>query len=91
MKTKTRAELQRQILELKAQLASTYYFASKDINNCGHDKMMGGGVILQISALGGREIVKPVCIKDGLSQASIDAIKADIKRSSDSCLEFNIK
>lgn len=89
--TKTRAELQCQILELKAQLTSTYYYASQDITKCGNDKMMASGVILQISALGGRELLEPVCIYDGLSQATIDAIKADLKRSHDISTEFSIK
>jgi hypothetical protein len=80
---KTRAQLERQILELNAQLASSYCYASQEISNASNDKFHCSGVLLQLTALGGREIIKPVVIVDGLSEATIAAIRADIKRSFD--------
>jgi hypothetical protein len=43
--------------------------------------MSAGGVMVTLTALGGRQIVEPVCIKYGLSAATIAALKADIRRS----------
>jgi hypothetical protein len=71
----------REILELKAQLAHVYHFAKSTIDKAGNKHMTGSGVLLQITALGGREIVLPVMIKDGLSEETINALKSDIVRS----------
>lgn len=75
------ADKDRQILELKAQLVHVYHFAKNTIDKAGEKYMAGSGVLLQITALGGREIVLPVMIKDGLSQDTINSIKADLIRS----------
>lgn len=75
------ADKNREILELKAQLAHVYHFAKATIDKAGEKYMMGSGVLVQITALGGREIVLPFMVKDGLSQDTIEAIKADIIRS----------
>ena len=42
---------------------------------------MASGVILELTALGGKEIIPPVMIRDGLSQATIKAIQNDLCRS----------
>ncbi|GAA4648979.1 hypothetical protein GCM10023116_12530 [Kistimonas scapharcae] len=80
-KTQTRADLLRRILELEAQLASTYHFADRAIDKAGKDHMMASGVLLQLNAIGGHQIIPPVVIKDGLSDETIKAIKADLKES----------
>ena len=41
----------------------------------------GSGVVLSIATLSGDFIVDPVCITDGLSSATIEAIMTDLKRS----------
>jgi hypothetical protein len=75
------ADKDRQILELKAQLIHVYHFAKSTIDKAGEKYMMGSGVLVQITALGGREISLPFVIKDGLSQETINAIKADLIRT----------
>lgn len=77
---KSRADLERQIMELKAQMASTYHFASATIDKAG-DQLMASGALLRLEALGGRELIPPVLIKDGLSKETIAAIHADLVRS----------
>ncbi len=95
MKTKkpkiTRAQLERQVLELNAQLAHVFYFADNSIDKCGTKYLMGSGVLLQLTGIGGKELIVPVMIKDGLSDATIAAIKADIKRSYDLSVMFKPK
>jgi len=80
---KTRAQLQRQILELESQLAHRYAFAAAELHKASTGARMASGVLLQLSAVGGKEIINPVMIKDGLSDATIAAIRADLKRSYD--------
>lgn len=83
-KTKKAAELPRlarQAYELGAQLPVALYSAHADIAKAGADKMMASGVIVSISALGGRELAGPFCIGDGLSAETVAAIRADIVRS----------
>lgn len=82
-KAKTRVELEREIKELKGQLANSYYLASKAVEKASADHLMASGAVLTITALGGREIVDCVVIRDGLSNETIAAIKSDLMRSYD--------
>lgn len=79
MKT-TKADLERKIIELEAQLAYVYAAVSKDIHKTG-DCLTASGVLVRLTALGGREIVKPFVIRDGLSEETINALKKDLQRS----------
>lgn len=74
------AALQRQVRELHAQLASTYYFADKELHKAG-EPLFGSGVLVTLHALGGREITPPFMIGDGLSADTIAALRADLQRS----------
>jgi len=80
-KKPTRKDLERQVIELKGQLACVYAFASSDVEKASTKHMMGSGVLLQLTALGGREIIKSVVIRDGLSDETIEALKKDLARS----------
>ena len=42
---------------------------------------MASAVVLELTGLGGREIIPPVAIVNGLSQDTIDCIQQDIARS----------
>jgi hypothetical protein len=79
-KKPTYQDLARQNLELKAQLAGSYAAASREIEKAG-DTLTGSGVLIQLTALGGREIINPVVIRDGLSAGTVAAIKKDLLRS----------
>lgn len=81
LKRPTYQELVRMNTELKAQLAFNYAAAHKDIDGASTKHMTGSGVLVQIHALGGREIVKPVLIRDGLSDDTIAALKKDFRLS----------
>ena len=87
---KTKAMLEREILELKAQMTCRYTIAHGEINKASIDRMIGSGVLLQLTALGGKEIISPVLIKDGLSDETIEAIKVDLKRSYDLSVIYRI-
>ena len=78
----TKAQLKRQVFELKAQLLFAIKVAERDLGSFGHGALMGSGVILRLDVLGGR-CLAPVMIRDGLSQKTIDAIKEDLERSYD--------
>lgn len=89
-KRKTKADYEREIMELKGQIASTYHFAAATLNKAG-DCLMASGALLRLEAIGGRELIPPVVIKDGLSQATIDAIRADLIRSYELATSFKPK
>lgn len=78
---KTRVQLARKILELESQLAHRYQFANTELHRAGTKHLMASGVLLQLTAIGGKEIINPVMIKDGLSDETLRAIREDIKRS----------
>ena len=80
-KPKTRAELLLRIEELEAQLAHRCQLAHYSLPKAGTAHLIGSGVILRLHALGGREITPAILIRDGLSDAAIAALQADIVRS----------
>jgi hypothetical protein len=80
MKKPTYKDLERKVKELEAQSATNLKAALRDL--CKADnRLMASACIIQIEALGGREIVAPFAIRDGLSAETIAAIKLDIYRS----------
>lgn len=81
MKKLTNAELQRKIVELESQLAFAYARASEQVKKASSDNLMASGAIVTITALGGRVIMSPICIRDGLSHDTIKALQADILNS----------
>lgn len=91
MKIKTSeriAQLQRENKELSAQLVHQYHFASIELKDLTIPKMTGSAVILELTTLGGKRSVGPVAIRDGLSDETIAAIKADLVRSFNLCTEL---
>ncbi len=90
-KKMTTAQLQRRVLELESQLAHAYHFAAADLHKAGTAHKMASGVLLQLTAIGGNEIIRPVMIKDGLSDETLAAIRKDLKRSRDLAVMFDVK
>lgn len=76
---KTRADLLRETVELRSMLASNYHFASREISKA--KNLLGSGVVLTLTGLGGNRIIDPVCILDGLSTETVDALLKDFVRS----------
>lgn len=85
---KTRAQLEHKLMELEAQLASTYHFASATIGKTSTDYCMASGVLLRMNFLGGAEAIVPVVITDGLSRETIACLRADMARSYERATEF---
>ena len=77
------AELQRKVSELQAQSILSQSQAHNALETMGHNKLMGSCCIITIETLGGRFKIDPFAVNDGLSNETITAIKADIKRSLD--------
>ena len=89
-KQKTRAELQRENMELAAQLAHVYHFASTELPKAG-DCLAASGVLVTLHVLGGREITRPFVIRDGFSADTIAALQRDLARSYDLAVMFKPK
>lgn len=81
-------KLKRKTAELEAQLIHVYHFADRQIGNASRSKMMGSGIIVQMTHLGGKEVCPAFMLKDGLSDETIAALKADLKYSFDKGTEF---
>lgn len=80
VKGPSKSDLKRKVMELTGQLASAYHFADATLDKAGPD-LLGSGVLLQLHALGGKELIEPVVIRDGLSLETIAALRKDIERS----------
>jgi hypothetical protein len=70
-------------VEMKAQMAHIYHFASDALLKLGRDKLTGSGLIVQITCLGGKEGCTPFCVSDGFSDTTINALLDDIQYSYD--------
>ncbi len=90
-KTQKIAELERKLREALAAHAYVYHFAQNDIKKAGTDKLTGSGVVITLTVLGGREIISPVLIVDGLSAETIAALSADFVRSYELATTFKPK
>jgi hypothetical protein len=95
MKTKNQVEtketLRRKLNESLATQIHVYHFADKEIEKLSIDNLIGSGVILQLTVLGGRQGITPVLIRDGLSKETIRCIKADLVRSYNEATLFKPK
>lgn len=80
MKKPTYKDLERRIQELEAQCPWNARAALREIGNAG-DKFTASAVILRLTALGGREVINPVAIRDGLSDETIAQLRKDIERT----------
>ena len=85
------AELERKLKEAEAEQVYGYYLASTAIDRASTDHLAASGVILALTALGGREFFPPVLIRNGLSKETIEALKADFMRSYESAVELKPK
>jgi hypothetical protein len=82
VKQKTRKELERRILELEAQTASTLKASIKAIDKVG-EPLFASACIVHITALGGREVLPPFAVYDGLSTTTIESLKIDLQKTLD--------
>lgn len=87
-KGQTKTELLRKLKEMEAQMTSSYHFASAGLDKATYPALMGTALIIEMTALGGRELMRPVAIRGGLSQETIDGLRKDIARSYDEAVEF---
>lgn len=90
-KRKTYAELQQQIKELEAQLTHVPYFAINELTRTSEKYLLGSGVLITMHGIGGKQLVTPFMVKDGLSQETIEALKADLRRTYELMVSFNPK
>lgn len=74
-------ELGYKLEEAKAYHIYRHHFASKALDKFSTDKLMGSGVVLSLTLVGGKELFEPVMICNGLSKETIAALKADLVRS----------
>ena len=82
-KTKSQriAELERKLYESGSYNIYRHHFASKALDKLSTDRLMGSGVVLSLTKVGGEEAFEPVMICNGLSKETIAALKADLARS----------
>lgn len=73
------ATLERRLFEARAQYAATLGAAFDAMPKAAD--FHASGVIVQVTALGGKEVIPPVMVRDGLSQATVKALQDDICRS----------
>lgn len=75
------AELERKLQEALAGQAHRYKFAQEGLKKAGEKHLAGSGIVLTMTVLGGRELFEPVVIRDGLTEATIEALNAEMVRS----------
>ena len=83
------AELELKLREAEAGQAHVYYFADIALDKASIDHLRASGVIVTLTALGGREICAPILIRDGLSKETVAALRLDLARSYDVAIVLN--
>jgi hypothetical protein len=67
---------------LESEAGSLHKLGHAYSNILANNERMGmSAVVVSLTALGGREILPPFCIYDGLSKETCEAIKNDIERT----------
>lgn len=85
----TRAELQREIMELKAQMAHVPHFAIPALLKFNRDRFAASAVILTLHGIGANGLrMDPVAIRGGLSDDTIKAIHRDLIRSYEDAIVY---
>lgn len=87
-KEKRIAELERKLQEALAAQVHVYHFADAELERASKTNFGASGVIVTITALGGRQVMQPVLIREGLSAETIRALRADIVRSYNDAVVF---
>ena len=75
------ADLERKLKEALAGQAHAYYFADYGLGKADTKSLAASGVIITLTVLGGRELIQPTMIRDGLSDELIAALRSDFRRS----------
>lgn len=78
---KQHEELERDLFKVKACDILRLKLASDKIKDANKARLAGSGVVLEVKTLAGVSITGAFAIFDGLSDATIDAIIADIERT----------
>ena len=84
-------ELENKLRSAEAYQVHKLHFAPYALDKLSTDKMCGSGVIISITSLGGKSIVDPTVISDGLSPETIAALQADMRRSFEKRMELKPK
>ena len=87
----SRKDLKRQLKEALAGQVHTCHFADAELHKASQKVLMGSAVILTLETLGGRTIIGPVMIRDGLNEETIVSLRNDIHRSYEIATLFNRK
>lgn len=88
-KRNTVKELQWRLVMQSAQDLIALRSAHENLKTCDKGRYMASGVIIEIKNLSGESIVAPVCIADGLSAETIEALRADVAASHARRVELN--
>ena len=65
--------------------------ADMELPKADTEHLMGSGVIVHLKVLGGRDVTFPFMISDGLSKETIEALRADIRRTYNLKTDFKPK
>lgn len=82
------ADLERKLGEALAGQVHVYHHADIGLNKASKKHLMGSGVIITLTVLGGRELIPPTMLRDGLSGELIAALRADLRSGYDLAVMF---
>lgn len=82
------ATLKRKLMEAEAAQAHVYHFAKHGILGASREKAKGGGLIVRMHWLGGKEVCLPFMLKDGLGAKTIEGLLEDFAYSFEEATVF---
>ena len=74
--------------EAEASQIHNYHFAGAKLLNLSLNDLMGSGCILSVHSTKGKELIKPIMMKDGFSAAAVNALMDDFQYSYYTLIQF---
>lgn len=79
--TEENEQLRAQIKSYCASQVHQYHFADVYLEKLTEERWKGSGFIMEITSMGGKELMGPVLIREGFQQQTIEALRGEIVRS----------
>jgi len=87
-KTQRIATLERKLKESVGSQPYALHFAKLGIMDANRKKTMGSGILVTLNYIGGKEVCLPFVVKDGFSDETIAALRAELEYSFARAIEF---
>jgi hypothetical protein len=84
-------DVEQKLFSTEAQQVHNYYFADISLEHLTKESFTGSAIIVTLTALNGRVLMKPTAIRNGLSEELIAALRNEFCDSYEQLIEYKPK